>query len=519
MSNTPQQERIVIGIDIGTHSSCVSCYRNDVAEIFANENGNRTTPSVVAYLQTGEVIIGDEANNQMARNTANTIYDAKRIFGRKFSESQAEIKRWPFTVVEMEDRPHYLVNHDNKQKQIAPDVITSIVLRKLKEIAENGVNKKVTHAVMTVPAHFTEDQRRILKTSASNVGLTVHRFITEPVAVVLGRMHAEGAFSQPSPDKGGILKNVLVFDLGGGGLSVGIVSVHNELLELKGHVFDPSLGGENFDDLLVEYFAADFKRKFRKELSTNARALARVRVAAERAKKNLSTMPQTSIDLDGLYEGMDFNSAITRARFEDIAYNVIRSCLKPISSCLEKANMTKEQITDIILAGGGSRIPAIQNLVSQFFDGKGIKQLTNPEEAAVEGAAVEGYHLRAHPSDHSQPAIQIKAAPKQIGIEGADGSFQVIIPKNTLLPTKKKIQCSTSSDNQSSVFIQVYEGDHSIAKDNTLIARFAVEGITQATKGTPLISIYFSLDTSGNLQITAEDKASGISEKLEINHQ
>eukprot|EP01111_Echinosteliopsis_oligospora_P001318 TRINITY_DN119_c0_g1_i1.p2 TRINITY_DN119_c0_g1~~TRINITY_DN119_c0_g1_i1.p2 ORF type:complete len:532 (-),score=181.63 TRINITY_DN119_c0_g1_i1:166-1761(-) len=530
---TDIKEKIVIGIDIGTHSSCVSFFRNDVAEIFANENGNRTTPSVVAYLPNGEIIIGDEASGQMARNTANTIYDSKRLIGRSFADSSADIKRWPFTVVDIEERPHYLVQHDNKQKQITPEAITSIVLRKLKEIAETGIHKKVTHAVITVPAHYSDDQRKIIKGAAANVGLTVQRFITEPVAVVLGKLGNASGSSVTSPSlsssssdikaESTASKNILVFDLGGGGLSVAIVRVHQDLLELSSHVFDPSLGGENFDDLLVEYFATDFKRRFKRELKDNARALARVRVASERAKKNLSTMAQTTIDLDGLYEGMDFNSAITRARFEDIAYSVIRSCLVPITSCLSKANMTKDQITEIIMAGGGSRIPAIQKLVSDYFNGKEIKQLTNPEEAAVEGAAVEGYHLRAHSSDHHSKqahprTIEVQAAPNTIGISGFDGKMQVMISKNTLLPAKKKIQCSTSVDDQSSLFVQVYEGEHSLASENKLIARYEIAGIKNAPKGTPKITISFSLDTSGTLNITAEDKASGVSSKLEIKH-
>lgn len=511
-----------VGIDFGTHASSVALFKNNQPEIIANENGNRSTPSVVAYLGTGEIIAGEEANNQMARNVANTIYDAKKIIGQKFSneEVQAEIKTLPFQVKSKgEDTPAYAVTFDGKDKECPPEEIAGKIIEKMRSIAEAGTGKKVTKAVLAVPSHWDEDQRQALKTAALRSGITAQRLLLEPVAVVIAHLHQEHSANTHSvkedKDAAKVTKNILVFDLGGGGLNVGIVVCQHDLLELRAHARDHKLGGEGFDNVLVQHFEADFKRKFRgQEIKNNARAMARLRVAAERAKKNLSTMSQASVELDGLYDGMDFNSNITRARFEDLAYDMVRACLSPINKCLEDSKLSKKDITQVLMVGGGSRIPAVVNVVSQFFDGVAIVKFTNPEECVAMGACIEAEILDgavAHAKTDYPHSVA--SAPHSLGVETADGKMAVLIAKNSVIPTRKVIEFSTSVDNQSAVFLQVYEGEDAVAKNNTLLGKIMV-GVEPAKQGVPQIKVTFTVSADGVLDIYAEDKNSGKSEKL-----
>jgi heat shock protein 1/8 len=505
-----------VGIDIGTHASCVAIFKNEKPDVIANENGNRTTPSVVAYMQTGEIIAGDEANNQMARNTANTIYDTKKILGKKFSQDdvQDEIKTLPFQMrAKSGDQPVYVVNHEGKEKEVTSEEITAHIIAKMKAIAETGTGKKVTKAVFAVPPWFTNDQRTALKNSALRQGVTPQRIISEPIAVVIAYLNQE---DQKEYKK--ITQNILVFDLGGGGLNVAVVCVHHDLMELKAFKHEPKLGGEGFDEVLIKHFEADFKRKFRgADLSTNKRAVARLRVASERVKMNLSTMQQAAVELDGLYEGMDFNSNITRARFEDLAYDLTKGCVAPIAKCLEEAKMEKKDIHKVLMVGGGSRIPAVQTVVSQFFDGKGLVKFTNPEECVAMGACIESEILEGNLANPKTdyPHV-VHAAPYSLGIETFDGQMAVLIHKNSILPIRKAIEFSTSEDNQQAVFLQVYEGEDPIAKNNNLLGKIAIKGIEPAPKGTPQIKVNFTLNVDGILEIVAEEKSSGNSQKLSI---
>jgi len=373
----------------------------------------------------------------MARNTANTIYDAKKIMGKKFTQDdvQAEIKTLPFQVKSKgTDLPVYQVTHEGKEKEVPPEEITSKIVEKMLAIAETGTGSRVTKAVFAVPPHFTEEQKTALKNAAIRVGCTAQRILAEPIAVVIAHLHQESQSTSANPDLDIWKKktrNLLVFDLGGGGLNVAVVSVHHDLMEIVAHHHDDSLGGEGFDNVLVKHFEADFKRKFRgADLNTNKRAMARLRGASERVKKNLSTMQQATVELDGLYEGMDFNSSITRARFEDLAYDLTKACITPVVKCLEQASMNKKEIHQVLLVGGGSRIPAVQNVVSQFFEGNGLIKFTNPEECVAMGACIEAETLEGNVANaKTDYPHKVKAAPHTLGVEIVDGKIAAIIPK------------------------------------------------------------------------------------------
>jgi len=362
-----------------------------------------------------------------------------------------------------------------------------------------------------------------LKNAAIRVGCTAQRILAEPIAVVIAHLHQESQSTSANPDLDIWKKktrNLLVFDLGGGGLNVAVVSVHHDLMEIVAHHHDDSLGGEGFDNVLVKHFEADFKRKFRgADLNTNKRAMARLRGASERVKKNLSTMQQATVELDGLYEGMDFNSSITRARFEDLAYDLTKACITPVVKCLEQASMNKKEIHQVLLVGGGSRIPAVQNVVSQFFEGNGLIKFTNPEECVAMGACIEAETLEGNVANaKTDYPHKVKAAPHTLGVEIVDGKIAAIIPKNSILPVRKVIEFSTSQDNQAAVFLQVYEGEDDLAKNNRLLGKLSV-GIEPAKAGEPKIKVIFTINADGVLEIVAEDKNSGKSETLLIQKQ
>jgi len=511
----------IIGIDIGTHSSCVAIVRKGLVEVIANENGNRTTPSVVAYLATGEVLVGEEAENQMARNTANTIFDTKTILGQKFTHTdvQDNMKSWPFQMIHQKGMPFYNLKLPSGEKQMTPEEVFSVVINKMKQVAETGLGKKCNKCVIGVPAHFTSNQREAVVSAATSAGLTIQRMVSEPVAVALAHLSSQPQDAAAAKAASKTTRNIVVFDLGGGGLSVTVVSVHDDLMEIKANVRDPHLGGEAFDNLLVEFFMADFRRKFRKEINTNARAMSRLRVASERAKKNLSTMAQAGVELDGLYEGMDFNCNITRARFEDMAYDLIKNTNVSLAKCLEEAKMTKKDIDDVLMVGGGARMPAIQASVSQFFDGKELTKNVNPEESVAVGSAYEAQILSEENFDKPkelQNPVPVNCAPHSLGVALSDGSMGVIIPKNSHIPIKRRVACSTSADNQSAVFLQVYEGSSAVAAENTLLGRFAVTDIPPAPKGEPKINVWLSLNENGVLTVTAEEKSTNNVQKLVV---